>query len=130
MIQTAKSINPEILIFYHTCGYVLPFIDKLIEAGVEILNPIQPECMAFDEVCAKYGDRLSFWGTIGTQQLLPYGTAKEVYEQTLANLENCGTKGGIVIGPTHIVEPEVPWENLTAVAEAAKEFETKIKSST
>jgi uroporphyrinogen decarboxylase len=126
VIKAAKEIKPDILIFYHSCGYIIPFIDKLIESGVEILNPIQPECMSFDQVNKQYGDRLSFWGTLGTQQLLPYGTAQEVYAQTLANLNGCGLKGGIVIGPTHMVEPEVPWENLIAITEAVKEFEKNI----
>lgn len=123
VICSAREINPDILIFYHSCGYILPFINKLIESGVDILNPIQPECMSFDEVYDRFGDKLSFWGTLGTQQLLPYGTAEEVYEQTIHNLKKCGPKGGIVIGPTHMVEPEVPWENLVAITMAVKEFE-------
>jgi uroporphyrinogen decarboxylase len=123
VIRAAKEINPDILIFYHSCGYILPFIDKLIESGVEILNPIQPECMSFDEVYERFGNRLSFWGTLGTQQLLPYGTAKDVYTQTLNNLNICGSKGGIVIGPTHMVEPEVPWDNLIAIIQAIGDFE-------
>jgi uroporphyrinogen decarboxylase len=125
VIQAAKKAKPDILIFYHSCGYILPFIDKLIESGVEILNPIQPECMSFDEVCKCYGNSLSFWGTLGTQQLLPYGTADEVYNQTIANLIRCGSKGGIVIGPTHMVEPEVPWENLVAIIEGINAFENQ-----
>ena len=123
VIQAAKEIKPDILIFYHSCGYIIPFINKLIESGVEILNPIQPECMSFDEVFEQFGSRISFWGTLGTQQLLPYKTAEEVRAQTLNNLSRCGSIGGIVIGPTHMVEPEVPWENLIAITEAAKEFE-------
>jgi uroporphyrinogen decarboxylase len=123
VIRTAKEIKPDILIFYHSCGYIIPFIDRLIESGVEILNPVQPECMSFDEVYKLFGDRLSFWGTLGTQQLLPYGTAEDVYVQTLNNLTRCGSKGGIVIGPTHMVEPEVPWENLVAITRAVREFE-------
>lgn len=126
VIRTAKAINPNILIFYHSCGYILPFIDKLIESGVEILNPIQPECMSFEEVHDCWGERLSFWGTLGTQQLLPYGSAMDVYTQTLASLTKCGRKGGIVIGPTHMVEPEVPWENLVAITDAIKEFEQRM----
>jgi uroporphyrinogen decarboxylase len=127
VILAAKEIKPDILIFYHSCGYILPFIDKLIETGVEILNPIQPECMEFDDVHERFGDRISFWGTLGTQQLLPFGTKEEVKKVALSRLEKCGSKGGIVIGPTHIVEPEVPWENLTAIIEAAKEYEANIK---
>lgn len=130
VIRAAKQINPDILIFYHSCGHIIPFIDKLIESGVEILNPIQPECMEFNDVHDSYGERVSFWGTIGTQQLLPYGTSEEVKKVTLERLEKCGGKGGIVIGPTHIVEPEVPWENLVAIREAINEFEGKYLKNT
>ncbi|KPL16735.1 MAG: hypothetical protein AMS26_03540 [Bacteroides sp. SM23_62] len=125
VIDTARQINPEILIFYHSCGYVIPFIDPLIEIGVDILNPIQPECMSFDEVHDRFGDRLSFWGTIGTQQLLPFGTADQVREECLSRLEKCGEQGGLCIGPTHLVEPEVPWENLLAIRKAVGEFENR-----
>jgi len=129
VIDTARKIKPEILIFYHSCGYITPFIGKLIEAGVDIINPVQPECMSFDEIHNKYGDRVSFWGTLGTQQLLPYGTPEEVRNVTFSRLEKCRSGGGIVIGPTHMVEPEVPWENLAAIKDAANEFELKINSS-
>jgi uroporphyrinogen decarboxylase len=123
VIEAARQVKPDILIFYHSCGHVTPFIDQLIEVGVDILNPIQPECMSFDEVHDKYGKRLSFWGTLGTQELLPFGTKEQVLETTLSRLNICGEKGGIVIGPTHMVEPEVPWENLTAIMEAVELFQ-------
>jgi|TARA_Y100000310_G_scaffold59103_1_gene54442 hypothetical protein len=50
VISAAKRENPNVLIFYHSCGFVEPLIDDLIEAGVEILNPVQPECMPFDGI--------------------------------------------------------------------------------
>ncbi len=127
VIAAAKQVNPNIIIFYHSCGHITPFIDQLIEIGVEVLNPIQPECMSFDEVHDKFGDRLSFWGTLGTQELLPFGTKEEVYKTTLSRLNKCGEKGGLVIGPTHMVEPEVPWENLTAIINGVKTFEQNRK---
>lgn len=123
VIQTAKAINPQVMIFYHSCGYIVPFIDQLIEVGVDILNPIQPECMNFDEIHHAYGDRISFWGTLGTQELLPYGTANEVHRESQSRLETCGQKGGICLGPTHLIEPEVPWGNLMAIREAVELFE-------
>ena len=127
VIETARSINPDILIFYHSCGYIIPFIDQLIEVGVDILNPIQPECMSFDEVHNRFGKQLSFWGTIGTQELLPFGSADEVRKESLSRLEKCGGQGGLCIGPTHLVELEVPWENLLAIQEAVEEFELRFK---
>jgi uroporphyrinogen decarboxylase len=126
VIETARDINPEILIFYHSCGYVVPFIDRLIEVGVDILNPVQPECMSFDKVHDEFGDRLSFWGTIGTQKLLPFGSAEEVRRECRGRLEKCGEVGGLCIGPTHVVEPEVPWENLLAIREAVEEFQNNL----
>ena len=123
VIKAARQVKPDILIFYHSCGHVTPFIDQLIEVGIDILNPIQPECMSFDEVHDKYGNRLSFWGTLGTQELLPFGTKDQVFETTLSRLQKCGEKGGLVIGPTHMVEPEVPWENLTAIMDAVELFQ-------
>ena len=86
----------------------MPFLEDLNEIGVDILNPVQPECMDFDEVYKMVGDRMSFWGTIGTQTTLPFGTVEEVRKVVRSRLETCGPKGGIVIGPTHLVEPEVP----------------------
>ncbi len=123
VINAAREINPEILIFYHSCGYITPFIDQLIEIGVDILNPVQPECMSFDEVHDEYGERISFWGTMGTQKLLPFGTAADVYETTISRLKKTGEKGGLVIGPTHMVEPEVPWENIKAIIDGVKAYE-------
>ena len=122
VITSAKEINPDVLVFYHSCGYIFLETNQLLEVGVDILNPIQPECMNFNEIYDQYGDRVSFWGTLGTQELLPFGTPQEVYDIAVSRLKKCGSKGGMVLGPTHMVEPEVPWENLVAIAKAAKGF--------
>lgn len=122
VVAAAKTLKPDVLVFYHSCGYVLPFVGELADIGIDILNPVQPECMDFAEVHRAAGGRLSFWGTIGTQRVLPFGTPDEVREAVTANLRVCGAAGGIVIGPTHMVEPEVPWENLVAMKEAAESF--------
>jgi len=126
VIDATREINPEVLVFYHSCGDATAFIEGLIECGVDILNPIQPECMDFNQVHETYGDRLSFWGTLGTQQLLPFGTPEEVRELTLERIRVCGKKGGLIVGPTHLVEPEVPFENLAAMKKAARELYPRI----
>ena len=97
-----------------------PFIEDLIDAGIDVLNPVQPECMDFKEIHDAYGDRLSFWGTLGTQTTLPFGTPEEVRELVLRNLKIAGPKGGLLCTPTHLVEPEVPWENMEAYVEACR----------
>lgn len=122
VINAAREINPDVLIYYHSCGYATPFIDGLIECGVDILNPVQPESMDFNEVHDTYGDRISFWGTLGTQKLLPFGTRDEVVEVVTDRINRCGEKGGLVLGPTHLVEPEVPFDNLVAILETARDL--------
>ena len=124
VISTAKKEKPDVLILYHTCGFVEPLIDRLIEAGVMILNPIQPECMDFADIHREYGDRLSFNGTLGTQTTMPFGTPEEVKAEVFRNLEIAGAQGGLFCCPTHLLEPEVPWENIEAYVDACKEFRT------
>lgn len=122
VIAAAKAIKPDLLVFYHSCGYVEPLIPHFIEAGVDVLNPVQPECMDFAKIFETYGDRLSFHGTIGTQTLMPFGTPEEIAAQVKRNLELVGPRGGLLVAPTHLLEPEVPWENIEAYALACKQF--------
>lgn len=122
VVQAAKAAKPDMVITYHSCGYVTPFITDLMEAGVEVLNPVQPECMDFAEIHAEYGKKLSFWGTVGTQSTMPFGTPDEVKAVVRRNLEIAGEAGGLLCTPTHLLEPEVPWENIEAYVEACREF--------
>jgi uroporphyrinogen decarboxylase len=122
VIAAAKEVKPDILISYHSCGHVTPLIGDFIEAGVDILNPVQPECMDFEAVFEEYGGRISFNGTIGTQQLMPHGTPEEVKVEVHRNLKIAGEKGGLFCCPTHMLEPEVPWENIEAYVQACRDF--------
>lgn len=122
VIQAAKGVNPDLIIIYHSCGYVLPFIDDLIEAGVDVLNPIQSESMDYREVVSAFGDRLSFHGCIGTQRLMPFGSPAGVKEAVRGCLDSMGPRGGMMAAPTHILEPEVPWENILAYTEACRDY--------
>jgi uroporphyrinogen decarboxylase len=122
VIHAAKDVNPDILISYHSCGYAEPFIPDLIEAGVDILNPIQTECMDFKKIFEKYGHQISFNGTIGTQRLMPFGTAEDVKQVVSENLQIAGGYGGLFCCPTHMLEPEVPWENIEAYISACQNF--------
>lgn len=122
VIDSARKIKPDILVFYHSCGFATPFISHLIEAGIDVLNPIQPECMNFSEIYANFSDRLSFHGTIGTQTTMPFGTADDVRREVFKNLDFAGNKGGVFVAPTHVLEPEVPWENIMAYVNACRDF--------
>ena len=122
VIAAAKSAKPDIIIQYHSCGYVLPLIGDLIEAGIDVLNPVQPECMDVERVLREFGGRVSFNGTLGTQTTMPFGTPAEVKATVRRNFELAGERGGLFCCPTHMLEPEVPWENIEAYVEACREW--------
>ena len=122
IIDAVKEVNPDIIVFYHSCGFIEPLIPHLIEAGIDVLNPIQSECMDFEEIYKKYGDKISVHGTIGTQTVMPKGTPEEVKEAVWHNLDIAGEKGGLFVAPTHILEPEVPFENILAYVEACRTY--------
>ncbi len=122
VIAAARQANPDVLIAYHTDGDVTALVPELIEIGVQVLNPVQPECMDPFALKAQYGDRLAFWGTLGTQSTLPFGTPDDVRRDIERRIEIVGKGGGLLLAPTHMVEPEVPWENILAFVETVKTY--------
>ena len=122
VIQSGKAVKPDIPVFYHSDGYIEDIIPQLCEIGVTILNPVQPECMDPVKLKKMYGDRLAFWGTIGTQTTMPFSSPAEVKETVKERIRTVGRDGGLVLAPTHSINPDVPWENIVAFYEAAEEF--------
>ena len=114
VIKSARDITPDIHVFYHSDGRIEEVIPDLIEVGVTVLNPIQPECMDPVKLKKLYGDRLAFWGTIGTQSTMPFGTPSEIRRVVKERIETIGKGGGLILAPTHVLEPDVPWENIIA----------------
>lgn len=121
VIAIAKRVKPDILVFYHSDGNLEPILPDLIEIGLDILNPVQPECMDPAQIKREYGDRLAFWGTIGTQTTMPFGDPDEVRRVVKERIETVGPEG-LLLAPTHVIEPDVPWENIVAFAEAVEEY--------
>ena len=122
IIKGAREIKPDVLFFYHSDGYVEPIIPDFIEIGIDVLNPVQPESMDPAKLKKLYGDKLAFWGTIGIQHTLPFGTPEEVAAEVKERIETVGKGGGLYLSPTHVIAPEVPHENIFALVEAAKKY--------
>lgn len=126
VIDEVKNIKPDTLIFYHSCGMATEFIPDLIECGVDVLDPIQSECMDFEKIYEQYGKQIAFHGTIGTQTVMPFGTPEEVKACVKRNLDIAKGGKGLFAAPTHLLEPEVPWENIMAYIEACKEYKQNL----
>ncbi len=122
VIRAAREIKPDTIFFYHSDGYIQPIIPDFIEIGVDVLNPVQPECMDPAELKRLYGDRLAFWGTVGIQHTLPFGTPEEVKAEVRERIETVGKGGGLYLSPTHVLAPEVPHANIFAFVEAARKY--------
>ncbi len=120
VIDAAKAVRPDLPVWYHSDGNIMAIVDDLIEIGVTVLNPVQPECMDVVEVERRWGDKLAFWGTIGTQSVMPFGTPEDVRREVKRMIDLFAP--GLVLAPTHKLEPDVPWENIVAFFEAVEEF--------
>lgn len=122
-----KAVNDKIhkltkwKIFIHSCGSIYPLIPDLIDAGFDVLNPVQCSAADMDPVRLKkeFGDLLIFWGGgVDTQQTLPFGTPEEVYRQVRERIDLFSRNGGYVFNSIHNVQSNVPTENLLAMFRA------------
>jgi uroporphyrinogen decarboxylase len=117
-IQDLHAINNDIVVAYHTDGAIDPIVADLVEIGLDVLNPIQPNCMDIHVLKQTYGKNLSFWGGIDQQNLLPFLSPQEVYSETKRIMGVLGEDGGYIVGPTHNVQLDVPLENFWAMVNA------------
>lgn len=105
-------------VFYqqHSCGAVRPLISELILCGVDVLEPLQKvEGMEPESLQSEFGGQITFHGGIDTQNLLPYGTAKEVREETARYMQIFGQEGGYILMASQGFEGDVPIANIEAV---------------
>jgi uroporphyrinogen decarboxylase len=115
----------EAKLFYHTCGNVVDLLDDLIEIGVDIINPVQVSAMGDTaELKARFGDRIVFMGGIDTQHVLPHGSVEDVEAEVRRRIHDLGPGGGFVAAAVHNIQPDVPPENIIAMAEATRKYGT------
>jgi hypothetical protein len=106
----------------HCCGGCEPLIDGFIEAGYDILNPVQCSARGMDPqgLVDKYGEEIVFWGGgANTQQTLPFGTPDEVYDEAKQRIRILGAKNGYVFNAIHNIQCNTPIENVLAMFRAA-----------
>ena len=120
IIAEIKSINPNIKVAYHTDGNNYPIIPDLIEIGMDVLNPIQAECMDPAKLKKDFGNNLCFFGAIDVQSTLPFGTPAAVEAEVLERMRTIGKGGGWLCAPTHHIQLDTPMENFWALVNTIK----------
>jgi len=124
VIDTIRAAqNQHVYVRYHSDGDIRLVIDDLLEIGVDILNPVQPECMPVDDVISSHKDRLGFWGMVGTQTTMPFGSPDDVRAVVAECACHARQGAAVIVAPTHVLEPDVPWENIEALVEALRDIE-------
>ncbi len=112
------------VVAHHTCGSVRPLIGEMIDCGLDVLNPLQPDVHDMDpaELKGCFGDRLSFHGSISIQKTLPFGTPDDVRREVRRRFETLATDGGFVYCTAHNIQADTPVENIDALFEAYREL--------
>jgi len=121
MMDLAHSAGAYV--FHHSDGAVREILPDMIEAGIDVLNPVQWRCKGMDREGLKrdFGDSLVFHGAMDNQQTLAFGTVEEVRREVLDNIRILGADGGYILAPCHNIQAVSPPENIVAMYETAYE---------
>lgn len=120
VIRAARAIQPEMLIFYHSDGDFTALVGDLVAIGVNVINPLQPDCMDALMIKRRFGDRLALWGTVGTAALWDHGTPAQIRAEVRQRIETLGPHG-LLLSPAYDLD-YAPFENIVAFVDAVREF--------
>ena len=117
-----KAVNPGVMIMQHSDGAVASILGEWIEVGLEVFNPVQPNVPGHspEELKDKFGGKVSFWGAIDQQSLLPFGTPAQIEADVKAKIAVLGRDGGYMVAPAHIIQAGTPLENVEALIKAVR----------
>jgi uroporphyrinogen decarboxylase len=119
-INIAREESPDLLVFYHSDGNFTELIRDLVDIGVNVINPVQPDCMDAAAIKQEFGDRLALWGTVGDARLWDWGTPDQVRAEVQRCIETLGPEG-LVLAPAYDIDFS-PFENIVAFNEAVETF--------
>lgn len=107
--------------FVHSCGRVQELFPDLIEIGLDVFNPFQPDVMDIYAIKRQFGAQLAFYGGMSVQHTLPHGSPKHIRAETHRLMKEIGRGGGFIIAPSHHMPGDIPLENMVAFIEAVRE---------
>ena len=107
-------------VMIHCCGAIEELLPELIDLGVQVFNPFQPEVMETGRLKRLYGEQLTFFGGLSIQRVLPFGTPEQVRLETRRLISEIGRDGGYILSPAHALPGDIPPENIQAMILEAK----------
>jgi uroporphyrinogen decarboxylase len=122
IIQTARTIKPDLRVLYHSDGYFEPIVGDLMEIGVNAINPLQPDHVDAARIRQRFGPGLVLWGTVGHQTTFSFAGPDDIRKEVKHRIETVGRAGLILCPAYDIDEPDIPWENIAAFLEAVKAY--------
>ena len=110
-------------VLMHLCGSVMAIIPDLIEMGLDVLNPVQPQAMDVDTLASRFGGQVCFNGGADVQGTLPHGTPRDVEREVKHLIDSFGRySGGYIGGTSHTILPDTPAENVVALFRAFRDY--------
>lgn len=110
--------NAGKIVVNHCCGSVYDIIPDLVEIGLDVLQSVQPEAMNPYELKEKWGDKVTFWGGLGSQSIIPFGTPETIRCEINSLCREMGKGGGYILAPSKCLLSDTPVENAAAILEA------------
>jgi len=108
---------------FHSCGNVTAIVGDLVDIGLDMLDPVQPGAMDVEQIAREFGGKVAFCGAVDVQNLLASGSPRQVKDEVrrVAGVLGKPFGGGLLLGPANVMTPDIPFENLVALFEAARE---------
>ncbi|MBT4483402.1 MAG: hypothetical protein HOC71_06965 [Candidatus Latescibacteria bacterium] len=122
LFSAYKEIKPDIKIAFHSDGNITSLLPEFIETGVDIFQAVQPKSVDPAYLKRKFGNNLSFWGTVDIQEVMPFGTPEDVHHEVKIRIKTVGKNGGFILAPSHNIQPDTPLENILAFYAAARKW--------
>ena len=120
VINVAREESPELFIFYHCDGDFTRLVPDLVDIGINVINPVQPDCMDGAAIKREFGDRLAIWGAVGSALMWDRGTPDLIRSEVRRSIETLGPQG-LLLAPAYDID-FAPFENIVAFVEAVEEF--------
>ena len=116
----ARTHDAKKYVLSHCCGSIAAIMPDAIEIGLDVYQSVQPEARDSNpyDLTHQYGDQITFWGGLGSQSVVPFGTPAAIKAEVAKLCREMGRGGGYILGPSKAIQPETPTENAAAVVEA------------